>query len=389
MTMIRIECVRDAARLESLTSDFDRLSNGAAMQRLSWLMPWWNAYQVIHRLHVLVAYRGESVCGILPLAETTSALTGRSLVFMGSGKVCSDDMGILAEPADSQEIAMAFATWLVESPDCCRWDHLDLDGVRELNQTMEYFGQLLEALTGSQIDRKPSSSCWAASLAGGQDAYLSRLSKRARKILCEAESFISSGNGTFEIAQSQEQALEFAREIERMHQARWKEQGIDGCFSTNEFHEFLNNAIRTMWLDPWRPEHVATEAVLPTGSQRVLVGLVRINDTVAAGSICIRDRDSLAMYLTGMNTEFAESRPGWMLNTCFIKHAIEIGCASFDFLRGDEEYKERLGGVPAVQHRWVVPANRLTSQMRNVAYRAAVSVKKWWETKASTSTQHV
>ncbi len=386
--MIRIECVRDAARLESLKSDFDRLSNGAAMRRLSWLMPWWDAYQATHRLHVLVAYRGESVCGILPLTEATSALTGRSLVFMGSGKVCSDDMGILAEPADGQEVAAAFATWLVESPDCCRWDHLDLDGVRENNLTMDTFGQLLEALTGSQIERKPSPSCWAAPLAGSEAAYLIRLSKRVRKLLREAESAIESGNATFEIAQTQEQALEFACEIERMHQARWKEQGINGCFSTSEFQGFLKDAIRNMWQDPWSPVNSASEADVPACSQRVLVGLVRINGIVAAGSICFRDRDAIAMYLVGMNPEFAESRPGWMLNTCFIKHAIEMGCASVDFLRGDEEYKARLGGVPSIQYRWVVPANRLTSQIRIAAYRAAVGVKKWWESKATTATQH-
>ncbi len=358
------------------------------MQRLSWLMPWWDAYQATHRLHVLVAYRKESVCGIFPLAETTSTLTGRSLVFMGSGKVCSDDMGILAQSVDSQEVAAAFAAWLVESPDCCRWDHLDLDGVREDNKTMDCFGQFLEALTGCQIERKPSPSCWEASLAGGQVAYLSRLTYRARKLFRQAETAIASGKGTFEIAQSQVEAHEFLHEIERIHQARWKERGIGGCFSSTPFSDFLNKAIQAMWQDPWRPENVEAEMVLPSNSQRVLVGLVRIDGNVAAGSISFRDRDALAMYLVGMNPQFAESRPGWMLNNCFIKHAIAMDCKSVNFLRGDEEYKERLGGVPYVQHRWVVPANRLTSQVRNAAYRAAVSVKKWLENKATTATQH-
>ena len=382
MTTIRIECVRDAARLETLKKDFARLSNGATMQRLSWLMPWWNAYQATYRLHVLVAHRGESVCGIMPLAETTSAVTGRSLVFMGSGKVCSDDRGILAQPSDNEEVAVSFAKWLMESPDCCRWDQLDFDGVRQDNQAMECFGVVIESLTGSQIERKQSPSCWAASFEGGYDSYLSRLSKRARKIVQEAASTIYSGKGKFELAQTHEQALEFVREIERMHQARWKEQGIEGCFSKSEFSHFLGGTIRTMWQDPWCSENAASEAESQAQYQRVLVGLLSIDGVVAAGSICFRDRDAVAMYLVGMNPELAESRPGWMLNTCFIKQAIELGCTSFDFLRGDEEYKERLGGVPAVQHRWVVPAKRLTSQVRNVAYRAAVSVKKWLKSQA-------
>ena len=356
------------------------------MQRLSWLMPWWDAYQATHRLHVLVAYRGESVCGILPLAETTSALTGRSLVFLGSGKVCSDDLGILAENTDGEEVALAFATWLIQSPECCRWDQLNLDGVRDDNQVMDYFGQCIEALSGSQIERKPSPNCWAAPLDGGLDSYRKRLTKRARKIVREAEAAIVSGKGVFEIALAKEQALEFACEIERMHQARWKERGVRGCFSTKEFTCFLNDAIRSLWHDPWIAAEASSNAVRDLAfesKQRVLVGLLRIDGVIAAGSICFRDREAIAMYLVGMNPEFAEMRPGWMLNTCFIEHAIAQGCTKFDFMRGDEEYKERLGGLPCVQHRWLVPSNRMVSQIRNMAYQTAVGVKAWWNTKSN------
>ena len=377
--MLRVECIREASKLESLKDDFDLLSNGATMRRLSWLIPWWNAYQANYKLHVLVAYRGERVCGIFPLAETTMAVTGRCLVFMGSGKVCSDDLGILADLADAEEVADAFATWLVQSQDCCHWDHLDLDGVRENNASMAYFGRSLEAFLGSHIERKPGPNCWATSLEGGFDSFRSRLTKRARKIVRVAESAIDSGTGIFEIAQTPEQALEFVCEIEAMHQARWKERGIDGCFSRKEFACFLNNLIDSMWQDPW----MATNAkpCEATSKQRVLVGLVRIQGAVAAGSICFHDRDSMAMYLVGMNPEFAENRPGWTLNTCFIKHAIELGCSKLDFLRGDEEYKGRLGGVPFVQQRWIMPSNRVSSQVRNVAYRTAVGLKTWWNTK--------
>ena len=377
--MLRVECIREASKLESLRVHFDRLSHGATMRRLSWLIPWWNAYQANYKLHVLVAYRGENVCGILPLAETTATVTGRCLVFMGSGKACSDDLGILAEQDDAEEVADAFANRLMQSQDCCEWDHLDLDGVRENNACMAYFARSLEALSGSSIERKPSPNCWATSLEGGFDSFRSRLTKRARKIVRDAESAIDSGMGIFEIAQTREQALEFVGEIETMHQARWKERGIEGCFSRKEFVSFLNNSIESLWQDSWIASNgEANEAAC---KQRVLVGLVRIQGAVAAGAICFRDRDSMAMYLVGMNPEFAENRPGWMLNTCFIKHALDLGCSKFDFLRGDEEYKERLGGVPSVQQRWVMPSNRVTSQVRNVAYRTAVGFKAWWNNK--------
>ena len=247
MSSIRIECVRDAATLETLNQNFDCLSGGNAMRRLSWLLPWWNAYQATHLLHVLVAYRDAKVCGIMPLAETTSPLTGRSLVFMGSGKVCSDDCGILVGPSDAQDVSEAFATWIVQSPECCRWDHLNLDGVRENNFAMECFATQLQKLTGLQIERKQGPNCWSAPLAGGLEAYKNRLSKRVRKIFRDAESTLDSGKGTFEIAQSKEQALAFARQIENMHQSRWQERGIEGCFSTHEFKGFVDNTVVHMW----------------------------------------------------------------------------------------------------------------------------------------------
>ena len=362
MHTLRVECVRDAAILESLKDDFSRLANGSTMQQLSWLMPWWEAYHETHKLHVLVAFRGANVVGIFPLVETTNALTGRTLVFMGSGKACSDNLGLLVEDSECEAVAAAFANWLVLSPGCCRWDHLNLDGIRENNRAMASFGSSLEALTGTQIELKTSPNCWSTSLAGGLEVYKSRLTKRARKIVLEAELGIDSGKGKFEVATTRTEALEFTREIERMHQARWQERGIDGCFTTREFSRFLHGAIYRMWDD----------------FPKALVTRLRIDGEVAAGAICFRDQDALAMYLVGMNPDFARDRPGWMLNTCCIRHAISLGCDRLDFLRGDEEYKERLGGVPTVQNRWLVSSHRITSQMRNAAYRAAVGVRDWW-----------
>ncbi len=383
MSIIRVECVRNVASLESLSSDFIRLSAGAAMQRLSWLLPWWEAYQANYKLHVLVGFRGENVCGIFPLVESTSALTGRSLVLMGSGKACSDNLGILVEDVDSEPVANTFADWLVNSPDCCRWDLLNLDGIRESNRAMAHFSESMQALAGTQIQRKESPNCWSVSLAGGFDAFKSRLTKRASKIVRQAESAMDSGKAKFEIARTQKEALEFITEIERMHQARWQERGIDGCFSTSEFSRFLRGAIERMWDDPW---HRDTPMTIPptdcpfqvTNHQRVQVALLRIDGVVAAGAICFGDTDALAMYLVGMNPDFAQDRPGWILNTCAIRYAIELGCARFDFLRGDEEYKQRLGAVPTVQKRWLIPSRRVTSQVRNVAYRTAVLVKELW-----------
>ncbi|MFY7874006.1 MAG: GNAT family N-acetyltransferase, partial [Pirellula sp.] len=84
-------------------------------------------------------------------------------------------------------------------------------------------------------------------------------------------------------------------------------------------------------------------------------------------------------YLTGMNPEFADSKPGWQLLYGCIRHAISLQCDSIDFLRGDEEYKGRLGAIPSMQQRWVVPSRRWLSKLRVATYLAASEVKSWWQ----------
>jgi CelD/BcsL family acetyltransferase involved in cellulose biosynthesis len=383
--MIRVECVRDAELLRSYQADWDRLSNGAIMQRFSWLMSWWEAYQASYQLHVLIAFRGDSICGILPLAETKSAWTGCTLVFIGSGKACSDDMGILCDPTDTDDVSDAFAKFLTESSDCCRWDHLNLDGVRDDNMAMKRFADTIIATTGSTLERKASPNCWSASLLGGDVAYKSRLTKRVRRILRNAEIECTSGRSQFEIAETLDQALLFLDDIERLHQSRWKERGVEGCFANRSFSDFLRLAIQAMWNDPWQPSDVSSE-MNSESSRRVHVAILRIGGVPAAGAICFRDRDAMDMYLTGMAPEFAESKPGWQVIACCVQRAIALGCDRFDFLRGDEEYKERLGGVPTAQNRWLIPSPRWTSQLRSVAYRTAVSVKTWWRSIPTTPT---
>lgn len=378
--MFQIECVREPVQLAKLKSDWDRLSQGALMQRHAWMSSWWLSHQDNYRPHVLVAARGGQVCGILPLAETRNTWTGRTLVFVGSGKVCSDDLGLICNEDDGIFLAEAFATFVANSLECCRWDHLNLDGVRDKNQHMQRFLRVLETLTGSSVEIKPSPCCWSASLHGGREAYLGRLSKRARKLLSNAHKEVNDGRSKFQLATTSKQASDFLRVIESLHQSRWKERGIDGCFSEKSFSDFLTTATSALWEDAWTETNSKEEncEFQNRPQQRVQIGLLHIEGRPAAGAVCLLDRDALAVYLTGMNPEFAERRPGWQLLSQFIQHACELGCARIDFLRGDEEYKARLNATPTEQRRYVIASSRWSSQIRNTAYRAASNVKKWW-----------
>jgi hypothetical protein len=349
------------------------------MRSLSWLLPWYSAYDSVYRLCILVAYRENEVCGIMPLVESKSTWTGNTLSFMGSGKACTDDCGILCFKEDEHEVAEAIAKWLVSSSNAIRWDHLNLDGVQENNAAMTYFGETMQRSTGTAFVRKASPSCWSASLEGGMEAYKKGLSKRARKILSEAQQELESGRSQLTLAQDLPEAHRHLEEIARLHQMRWKERGIEGCFADDMFTKFLHGTLDSLWNYPFLSER---ENGKVEETRRVFAVLLKIDQRAASGAICIRDRDALDVYLTGMNPEFSEVRPGWQLLQNCIELACSIGCKRIDFLRGDEEYKARLGALATKQERWVIASPRLSSQIRSAAYRTASSVKAWWTTPA-------
>jgi CelD/BcsL family acetyltransferase involved in cellulose biosynthesis len=63
----------------------------------------------------------------------------------------------------------------------------------------------------------------------------------------------------------------------------------------------------------------------------------------AAAYLCLDYQDRIWVYNSGFDPQFREYSPGWVLLAYLIQHAIETGKHTFDFMRGDEEYKYRFG----------------------------------------------
>lgn len=57
------------------------------------------------------------------------------------------------------------------------------------------------------------------------------------------------------------------------------------------------------------------------------------------------------LYNSGINFKFNYYSPGWVLLAYLIQWSIENGREVLDFMRGDETYKYRFGGVDRFVHR--------------------------------------
>jgi CelD/BcsL family acetyltransferase involved in cellulose biosynthesis len=100
--------------------------------------------------------------------------------------------------------------------------------------------------------------------------------------------------------------------------------------------EFLHPAMRAQMTDVLRAAHEGGYLWL---------GFLEINGVKTAASLNFDYENKLWGYNSGVSREHMELSPGWVLLGHTIQWCCENGRREFDFMRGDEDYKYRFGGV--------------------------------------------
>jgi CelD/BcsL family acetyltransferase involved in cellulose biosynthesis len=366
--MLTVERISEVSALDDLQVDWDRLAGNHRMRSSQWARAWWQSFP--HRCipYVLMVRDRQGVQGLFPLALENTALRGRRLILIGSGKACGDNLGILAAAGLEKHVACSLADWLVEANGANSWDSLDLDGVQPSDTTMQAFQKQFESVHQIPVTQKASESCWAIDLRSGWDGFLHGLSKRTRRMVQNEilGSYLETGRARLRVAESKTEAQVMLKKIAIFHQSRWSERSIDGCFGTKGFDVFLETL-----LDCWWESGIA------------YVAMVELDGVPVAGGIGMWSSDELSLYLVGMDVHAKESRPGWIFNVESIRTAIQAGVPSFNFLRGDEEYKGRLGAEPTIQQRWLAVSPRLVPRLRSAALQKGIEVRDWFRNRAA------
>ena len=75
-----------------------------------------------------------------------------------------------------------------------------------------------------------------------------------------------------------------------------------------------------------------------------MIFMLKLNDSPAAGALCFDYQDKVHLYNSGYDPRYGSLSVGLLCKILSIKHSIEIGRRKYDFLKGAEPYKFRLGG---------------------------------------------
>lgn len=156
-------------------------------------------------------------------------------------------------------------------------------------------------------------------LPGGFDEYLSGLSKKERHELRRKRRRYEEELGSVELVRESDQGPLVESFIELHRTAR----GDKGEFMTPQMADYFRDVLT---LEGWHVD-----------------GLVDGKGRVTAASFAYEDTHGYYLYNSSYDLGLRHLSPGIVLLGVLIESAADAGLAIFDFLKGDEVYKYRLG----------------------------------------------
>jgi CelD/BcsL family acetyltransferase involved in cellulose biosynthesis len=346
--------VLDPARWNALAAQIP-------FRRWEWLETWWRHYRHNRcELFLLVIHNAEGdVIGVAPWYLERSPIWGRVVRLLGSGEVCSDYVSVLCQPGLEATVTHALAEWLTTRGRLL-WDLIDLDGIDDLDGVTSALVEQLEH-KGQPVDWRTELSSWRIEFPATFDDWVAQLSKsRREKVRQMMRRMYDSGRAVPHLARTSEEVSEAWGILRQLHGERRNSLGQSGCFASRRFQSFHDEIV---------------DRFHTLGQLRL--HWVTLDDQPIAAEYDLTGGDTVFMYQTGFNPQFAEHQPGWLNTIGTLKFAFEQGFKVYDFMRGDEPYKASWRAKPRVQWHVRVAADRLLPRLRDRSWHAGRQLKHW------------
>lgn len=298
---------------------------------------------------VLTARREGKLVAVAPLRLERS-LGFRVLRFIGDGR--SDYLGFLRDadaPGAESALLEALSTHRQE------WD------LAVLRQLCETYSTLTTAvrpkkLCGREVEGTVApylsfEGDWSSLCASGP-GWLKRMEKAARKFAKEG--------GLVERYEGSE-ALLHLNEVAEVERHSWKTRQGVARFQPGEGQNILHEALSTL------------------GSRGEMeLWIARMDDRPVAFELNFLTPQRIMLYQGAFNEEYRKLSPGGVLDLLSIRRAWEQGVREYDFMAGNEAYKqERTNATRSLRYLAVYPATARGS----MAYATLVAPR--WRLKAS------
>lgn len=307
-----------------LENDWDSLLEKSSFPQpfftLTWHKVWFNHFGNPPEVKVCFAQEDNAqISGLGIFREKKDYGGKRKISLLGSLDVWDyRDFIILA--GKENEFLEKFINLFCASP----WDILELNGISEFSPTFKnlpYIGQSKDLFISIEVEEislyidLPTS--WGEFLTNLKAKERHELRRKIRRLQREEEFSVEAFR---ELSSPVE-------EIEKFLVLHRKSSGDKATFMTPKMESFFRDLAKEFhqrgWLD---------------------LAFLKIREKEAATFFSFNFRDTYYLFNSGYDPEYGRLSPGIVLAAYSIQEAIRKGKKRFNFLRGREDYKYRLGG---------------------------------------------
>jgi CelD/BcsL family acetyltransferase involved in cellulose biosynthesis len=306
---------RDFSELEELYAD---KRSGLAWPQVfclpGWMKSWWKIFGSGYELSILVARHDDRVIGVAPFKRQ-----GCAAAFIGDAEIC-DYLDFIVVPG----LETIFCETLIEECAACGISRIQLGTLRPDSIARRFFLPFAQS-QGLVVECHESDVSYEMTLPASYEIYLDSLSaKQRREALRKQRNLDTLGGMQFKVLRGNEiKADDMEVFLNLMAGSRKDKAG----FLTETMRDFFREIVQSLFA-----YGVLRLACLELGEKRV------------AAVLGFEYNNIVFLYNSGYDTGFAGLSVGLISKMEFIRWSIEQRALTFDFLKGPEVYKERLGG---------------------------------------------
>ena len=289
-----------------------------------WQRLWWEFFGQEAGLSILTVRDDGQLIGLAPLYASPPSDTSRTLRLIG-GSELSDYLDIVAARGREEVVYSTLWEFLVGEYDY-PWQAIDLHNVPGSSPTLATLPGLAKETKGVRVTIEVEDVCPVISLPPTWEDYLSLLTRKQRhELRRKIRKTESEATVRWYYAQDEETVDEEIQDFIDLHA---KSSPQKQAFMDDRMQRFFQAVARMALEEGW-----------------LQLSFLLLDDVKAATMLCFDYHDSILLYNSGYDPQLYSSlSTGLVLLAYCIQDAMERGRKAFDFLRGDEEYKYRLGG---------------------------------------------
>ncbi len=299
-----------------------------------WQSAWWNHMHPGDMFSLVYRDSAGALLGIIPLFRFDDEQKGPTLSIIGCEEV-SDYLDFIIAPEYEAEICADLLDYLRSAP-ALSWNQLQLCNVPVQSIAYRVLTDLACA-KGLSVQVTVQDRCPVIALPATWDAYLDTLDKKQRheirRKLRRAES--QADTQCYVVSDQQHDVAAQMESFIALHRSSRPEKDV-----------FMDERMKGFFID-----------IAGILAQRdwLQLSFLEIDGRKAAALFSFSYNQSYQIYNSGYDPElYGQFSPGIVLIAYCIQCAIGRGYKTFDFLRGEEEYKYRMGAKPTDVHELII-----------------------------------